>query len=378
MRAELVSSATTWRLARLLLPGLGGWCLGCIDFDRLYGCEGPGACGTALSPAVCGDGFVQPAEECDDGNDRDDDSCVQGCHFARCGDGFVYAGIEQCDDQNEDEADGCTSTCLACGKPGTYSYYRAENLHCYQRSAENQTRPVAEEACATLGGYLVAYASQDEADQVCSALLTGDTAPSWIGLRDENDGAMSYFWQSGDPVRFTVWAAGEPPAGDQDCTFEKPTGATACPGGRYGLQWHTSLCAPSPKNTATYRSLCEWSAPARSPDSGHGYLPIHRKSNFADAAARCEALGASLASINNSDEQAIVAAIAPTATYWLGAVRNSDGNLGWSDGVPFAYSPAGAATAWSSDDDCLFMEAGGRWVLRSCTQGNAYPLCEFR
>lgn len=67
----------------------------------------------------CGDGILDPDEECDDGADNDYASaCLPTCRRATCGDGHVHAGIEQCDD-GSDNADWatCLSTCdlAACG-----------------------------------------------------------------------------------------------------------------------------------------------------------------------------------------------------------------------------------------------------------------------
>lgn len=98
-------------------------------------------CSDGVCGAVCGDGVLSPgAEECDDGNERDDDSCVDcklavcgdgvlrpdreacddgnsiasdacvGCQVATCGDGFVWADHELCDDGN----DSATDACVAC------------------------------------------------------------------------------------------------------------------------------------------------------------------------------------------------------------------------------------------------------------------------
>lgn len=45
---------------------------------------------------TCGDGRVDPDEECDDGNDITTDACV-ACKRAVCGDGHVRAGVEECE-----------------------------------------------------------------------------------------------------------------------------------------------------------------------------------------------------------------------------------------------------------------------------------------
>nr|KAF6474919.1 hypothetical protein HJG63_011038 [Rousettus aegyptiacus] len=54
----------------------------------------------------CGDGVLQPGEECDDGNNDVGDDCIgesvppcvpSGCHRAYCGDGHRHKGVEDCD-----------------------------------------------------------------------------------------------------------------------------------------------------------------------------------------------------------------------------------------------------------------------------------------
>ncbi|UQA61631.1 DUF4215 domain-containing protein [Polyangium aurulentum] len=66
---------------------------------------------------ACGNLVVDMGEACDDGNALATDACVPGCTLARCGDGFVHAGVEACDDGNGIEGDGCTNGCAlpSCG-----------------------------------------------------------------------------------------------------------------------------------------------------------------------------------------------------------------------------------------------------------------------
>ncbi len=62
---------------------------------------------------VCGNGVVDGwGEQCDDGNSNNEDDCLNNCLEATCGDGVVQAGIEECDDGNNIETDNCTSDCL--------------------------------------------------------------------------------------------------------------------------------------------------------------------------------------------------------------------------------------------------------------------------
>lgn len=70
--------------------------------------------------AGCGNGAMDPGEECDDGNTDSTDACTAACQIAECGDNFIQTGVETCDDDNnitEECAYGvasctvCNSTC---------------------------------------------------------------------------------------------------------------------------------------------------------------------------------------------------------------------------------------------------------------------------
>lgn len=53
--------------------------------------------GPIAAPNPCGNGIVETAEQCDDGNIDSSDSCIATCVKAVCGDGFVHIGVELCD-----------------------------------------------------------------------------------------------------------------------------------------------------------------------------------------------------------------------------------------------------------------------------------------
>jgi hypothetical protein len=62
----------------------------------------------------CGDGILDPGEQCDLGDaNADDAACTTRCTRAVCGDGLVEAGVEQCDlgTGNGDAYGGCLPTC---------------------------------------------------------------------------------------------------------------------------------------------------------------------------------------------------------------------------------------------------------------------------
>jgi cysteine-rich repeat protein len=68
-------------------------------------------------PPECGNGEIDGNEACDDGNDDNTDACLINCVEARCGDGFVYAGVEECDDGDQIDTNDCTTACkpAVCG-----------------------------------------------------------------------------------------------------------------------------------------------------------------------------------------------------------------------------------------------------------------------
>jgi cysteine-rich repeat protein len=64
---------------------------------------------TRVAPPACGDGLLDPGEQCDDGNTTNGDGCGATCALESCGDGVVDAG-EDCDHGASNGADDCCST----------------------------------------------------------------------------------------------------------------------------------------------------------------------------------------------------------------------------------------------------------------------------
>ena len=70
------------------------------------------SCGNS-PPAVCGDGVVNPGEQCDDGNTNDHDGCSNSCQAATCSDGRKNQGEQGVD---------CGGPCSAsCGGGGAFT-----------------------------------------------------------------------------------------------------------------------------------------------------------------------------------------------------------------------------------------------------------------
>ncbi|KAG9476190.1 hypothetical protein GDO78_002986 [Eleutherodactylus coqui] len=78
--------------------------------------------------ANCGDGIVQPEEECDDGNRIVTDTCIE-CKRAYCGDGYRQEGVEECD--GKDFGYQSCRTYL----PGSYGQLRC-TIYCHIDSTQ--------------------------------------------------------------------------------------------------------------------------------------------------------------------------------------------------------------------------------------------------
>ena len=106
----------------------GDGCTPLCQLEDGWGCPTPGQpCGRT---AACGNGILEGTEACDDKNMKDGDGCSSTCTLEKgyicrvpgrscvplCGDGLVTAN-EQCDDGNAMDNDGCSSQCLL--EPGS-------------------------------------------------------------------------------------------------------------------------------------------------------------------------------------------------------------------------------------------------------------------
>ena len=71
-----------------------------------------GCTSNCIIEGFCGNSTVEPSEECDDGNYKDGDGCSRECQLEKgCGNGRLEVG-EQCDDDNVVSGDGCSGDCL--------------------------------------------------------------------------------------------------------------------------------------------------------------------------------------------------------------------------------------------------------------------------
>jgi cysteine-rich repeat protein len=159
---------------------------------------------TASGAPVCGDGFIQAGEECDDGNDNDHDECA-GC-------------VVQCD--GEDEAKD----------PDTF--------HCYWYDDGFTTADFgdANSGCADWrsNGTLVTITTEEE---LFFLTVTNHTNPgAWIGATDMITSGK-YLWVTGEPWEFSNWAPGYP---------DDMGGFASCISlGHQNLKWENTPCETS-------------------------------------------------------------------------------------------------------------------------------------
>ena len=101
---------------------------------------------TTTTGGFCGDGSVDPGEECDDANADETDDCLSTCQAASCGDGFVQAGVEECDDADTDDLDRCHDDCswhrvtqLGVGPNHTCALFDSGNVKCWGNGHHGRT-----------------------------------------------------------------------------------------------------------------------------------------------------------------------------------------------------------------------------------------------
>lgn len=291
-------------------------------------CSGLGACSLLFSsdsdgegdsppiPENCGDGLLDPDEECDDGNEKDDDACRVNCKLASCGDGVVRPLIEECDDGNDDDADGCTNLCSEC-TPESASGVMARAGSCYSWHNASGQWSAAGDACAALGRHLVVYSDSTEMNEVSAGLAVQGTV--WIGLYHFG----SWTWVTGEPFGFSNWSDGTTP---------EVTGMTGAAQDGDG-DW----TVPSDGQASGF--ICE--SQPRPPvwdDNRHYYWRTESMQAWADADATCGLLGGHLATFAGAEEKAyalstIAACGKSDDPCWIGASdHEQEGEFRWVTG----------------------------------------------
>ncbi|KIG17664.1 Multiple EGF-like-domain protein 3 precursor [Enhygromyxa salina] len=194
-----------------------------------------GYCGGEPSATLCGNGFLDPGEACDAGEQNADDAaCRLDCTPETCGDG-VQGPTELCDDGNTNPGDGCSPACMpetGCGNavvdPGEDCDDAGESATCNDdctssMCGDNKRNEAAGEEC------------DDDDDPLC---LDNCTVPLlWDDMEvDTPTVAWTHELVSGGPVVTDTWAVtgrnakgrrswdtGLPPDGAGDTRLMTPT-----------------------------------------------------------------------------------------------------------------------------------------------------------
>lgn len=115
-------------------------------------------------------------EECDDGNASQDDGCIDNCVMARCGDGFVWVGVEDCDlaDWVDNPTPGDTSTCNYASGMGAHACQFAVCGDGYKNMQAN-------EACDD-------GSDSNDCDGDCTLVACGDSYLNSVAGEECDDG----------------------------------------------------------------------------------------------------------------------------------------------------------------------------------------------
>jgi hypothetical protein len=302
--------------------------------------------------AACGNGVVDPGEECDDGNGAADDACV-ACRWARCGDGKVRRGVEACDPADPATRGGCSATCLRCTGDGAFPW--DGNGHCYTRHDRALPWDGARAACHELGGTLVTLVGTFESRAVREGLFAQERRPVWIGMSYRRN---QHAWITGEPQidrgvrqppQLTDWLPGFPDPSRGTCVQGAPVAALhPNPSARGGLDYANAPC----EQPLGY--VCEQEAWTVRPATHHAYHVFDGTSVWHEARDACAARGAHLVTIADAEEQAFVAALSPGLEVWIGATdEKEEGHFVWVTGEPFGYahfSPGEPDNQFGNDD----------------------------
>ena len=313
--------------------------------------------------SACGNGQVDPGEECDDGNTRQDDGCLAQCKLATCGDGIVRRFVEECDDGNRADGDACSSSCLLC-PPSPQRFSAPSSGHCYWKVDEAVSWKEASRRCAAEQGHLVTFSDDLEWREVTERLLAGGTSSVWIGLRmEDRNGVQDFGWVWGERVLSAHWSVHEPRRvpSDLDCGRQLETGA-----------WAASDCK-EPRGFVCERPA--WAVPER---GGHAYRRFAQRVSWHEASERCKKSGGHLVTFSNLAEQAFVATRFQGAI-WLGSTLDEKTGkfTHWVTGEPFSYEDfAPGDPNVLHRQKCLALDIDRRWYNRECDDPHGF-VCEI-
>ena len=136
------------------------------EVRAIFDTDNIGMC--AVPEAICGNGFVETGEDCDDGNKVDTDACTALCKSAVCGDGIIRTGVEQCEGINLAGA-SCQTLGFANGSLSCSSSCSFNNTAC---NAIPLPPPPPPNVTSTVNGTKISLGEIAPANNTFSTLLT--------------------------------------------------------------------------------------------------------------------------------------------------------------------------------------------------------------
>jgi len=136
-----------------------------------------------------------------------------------CGNGVVEPG-EECDDGNDDDGDGCDHACVVECPPPRHKH--PSTHHCYWHRTTPHSWDDARQWCTSrgLGWDLAAITSESERDWVDQ--VVDPQGDYWIGANDIVTDTV-WQWSNGEPWGYDAWGNDEPDNGDgEDCCQSRP------------------------------------------------------------------------------------------------------------------------------------------------------------
>ncbi|XP_074721575.1 macrophage mannose receptor 1-like [Strix uralensis] len=203
--------------------------------------------------------------------------------------------------------------------------------------------------------------------------------PVWIGLNSNMTGSY-YKWTDNWKTRYTKWAAGEPKEKNA-CVYLDLDGT-----------WKTAPCnesycsvckisdAIAPTDPAQLPGDCPEAPELRAwiPYRGHCYyIEASAGTSWALASLECARLGATLVSVENTDESDfLIHTIQPLGNkvggFWIGLYRNVDGQWLWLDNAALDFVNWEEKES-SAEHHCVEMTApSGYWDNTDCSSEKGF------
>ncbi len=350
------------------------------------GGAGGGGGGGGVPPG-CGDGVVDPGEQCDKGSGNSDDPASPST---------------------------CTTMCKSRAPCGTLTGALGAKIdpatgHCYVAWAGPSNWATAQRACQAHGGYLAVVTSASENAVVNT--VGGSASPQWIGLEVTPGTPTTFRWVDGEPYQYSAWAPGQPDngggKGPEECTARTLTGWDDMPCGfpsngdlppstivALGYVCESSCgngvvdpgeeCdggAGCTANCALKRPCTEAGA-VSSPFNGHCYFPVGVNVNYSTALSSSCPAGTHLATLADiAESEAGMAAIGANDAWIALKSTQTVGVFNWQAPTSEAFDSRrfhgftqvepneGAVPA------CTRLQANYGWRDQNC--GNTYDaMCE--